>query len=158
MRVDKKGLIIVENTKGEKFDLDMKDNSMGPYLGFQEQEYKNKIRYVSECPHMFLDQSYYMFIKEISPDDPVCEITPDGKVIQLIQDLTGSSDLKIKSAVNKVIKTLTFQYRYNKNNTSDLIDFYEEPHEISFELLYQDESKSKSTQHNTSTKSSPKHR
>lgn len=153
MKVDKKGQIIVENTKGEKFDLDMKENSMGPYLGFQEQEYRNKIRYVSECPHMFLDQSYYMFIKEISPDDPVCEITPDGKVIQLIDDLTGSSDLKIKTSANKIIKTLTFQYRYNKNNSSDLIDFYEEPHEISFELLCQDESKNAS-----STKTSTKHR
>jgi hypothetical protein len=157
MKVDTKGLIIVENTKGEKFDLNLQDNSMGPYLGFQEQEYKNKIRYVSECPHMFIDKSYYMFIKEISPDDPVCEITPDGKVIQLIDDLTGSSDLKIKTAVSKVIKTLTFQYRYNRNNSSDLIDFYEEPHEISFELLYQDSSKTKNTSHsNTTSKSSSK--
>lgn len=150
MKVDKKGLIVVENTKGEKFDISLKDNSMGPYLGFQEQEYKNKIRYVSECPHMFIDQSYYMFIKEISPDDPVCEITPDGKVIQLIDDLTGTSDLRIKSAVGKVIKTLTFQYRYNRNNSSELIDFYEEPHEISFDLLYQDESKTKNNSQNSS--------
>jgi len=115
MRVDRKGFINIENSKDEKFDLDLKENSMGPYLGFQEQNYKNKSRYVSECPHMFLDQSYYMFIKEISTEEPVCEITPTGEVKQLIENLSDNN-LKIKSNVNKIIKNLTFQYRYSKKS------------------------------------------
>jgi len=137
MSVDKKGYITVENTEGKHFDLDLRENSMGIYLGFQEQEYKGKNQYVSESPNMFLDKSYFMFIKEISLDTPVCEITPDGTIIQLIDDLTTTSDMKINAVAGKTIRNFTFQYRHDKDKASDLINFYEEPHEISFELFYE---------------------
>lgn len=138
IKEDNKGHIIIENTVGKTFKLDLKNNSMGPYLGFQEQEYSGKNKYLSECSHMFLDKSYYMFIKEISATDPICEVSPDGKVIQLIENIVGLPDIKTKNAN---VSTLTIQYRENKSIKSDLIDFYEEPHEISFELYFVEDKK-----------------
>src|SRR5690606_2420279 len=61
--VNELGFITISNKNGEHFDLDLKEKSIGPYLGFQETEYKGTSKYRSECPHMFLDQSYFMFIK-----------------------------------------------------------------------------------------------
>jgi len=138
MYVDKKGFITIENTKGELFSLDLTENSIGPYLGYQEQSYNDSSRYVSECPHMFLEQSYFMFIKEISPERALCEITPTGEVNQLIKDISNNNDLKVRSASAKPIKSLTIQYRYNDDIKSQLTDFYEEPHEISFDIYYEE--------------------
>ncbi|VBB17978.1 hypothetical protein YASMINEVIRUS_441 [Yasminevirus sp. GU-2018] len=135
MRVDKKGYVTVESTKNEKFDIDLTENSIGPYLGFQEQKYSGKTKYTSECPHMFVEQSYYMFIREISPEKAVCEITPEGKVIQLIKDISTNSDVKIRSSSSKPIKSFTIQYRNADSASSPLTEFYEEPHEITFEFL-----------------------
>lgn len=134
LKVDKKGYISVENTKGEKFELDLSEKSIGPYLGFQEQSYKGHNKYTSECPHMFLEQSYFMFIKEISPDKAICEITPTGEVIQLIKDIDTNNNVKIRSASSRVIKCFTIQYRYENDIKSNLIEFYEEPHEITFDF------------------------
>ena len=136
MKVDKKGFVTIENTQNEKFELDFRSNSIGPYIGFQEQTYKGYSKYTSECVHMFLEQSYFMFIKEISPENAVCEITPDGEVIQLIKDISSNNDIKIRSASSKVIKNFTIQYRYSDDVKSQLVDFYDEPHEITFEIQY----------------------
>jgi hypothetical protein len=136
MKVDKKNHIIIEHKQNEKFDLNLKKNSFGPYLGFQETSYTGKSKYTSECSHMFIEQSYYMFVKEISSDSPICEISPDGKIIQLIENIHDTSNLKLKQNDNNSIKTLTIQYRYGKSIESELIDFYEEPHEITLDLFY----------------------
>lgn len=126
----KNGLIVIENTKGENFDLDLTDRSMGLYLGFQKSSYRGKSKYISEYPHMFLEKSYFMFIKEISTDNAFCEILPDGNVRQLINDISINTKLRM----NKTITELTFQYRESNNNQSELIDFYDEPHELIFEI------------------------
>ena len=136
IKVDKKNHIIIEHKHNEKFDLNLKKNSFGPYLGFQEISYSGKSKYTSECSHMFIEQSYYMFIKEISSNSPICEISPDGKIIQLIENIHDNDDLRLKQNSNNSIKTLTIQYRYGKSIDSKLIDFYEEPHEITLDLFY----------------------
>ena len=137
IEVNKHNHVIVENKSGDIFSLDLTQNSIGEYLGFNNQTYKDKSMYSSENPHMFLEQSYYMFIKEISPNDPICEITPQGEIIQLIQSFTDN-DLKIKSTQNKYIKEFTFQFRYDKHKDSSLVIFYEEPHSFSFDLYFLD--------------------
>jgi hypothetical protein len=63
-----------------------------------------------------------MFINELS-NDAICEITPEGKVIQLVRDID-----------NKNINTLTIHYRNKNNVSSDLIEFYETSHEITFDI------------------------
>jgi hypothetical protein len=64
-----------------------------------------------------------MFIEEFSLDTAICEITPDGKVIQLIQNIDKTN-----------INTLTLLYKSKNNINSELIEFYETPHEITFEF------------------------
>ena len=137
MNINKKGHVTVESTENKKFKMDLTTNSIGIYLGFREHKYANKTMYTSESPHMFLEQSYYMFIKEISPEKAICEITPNGNVVQLITDIASNSDIKIKSSAFKPIKTFTIQYRYADDISSPLIEFYEEPHEITFEFLHE---------------------
>jgi hypothetical protein len=117
--------IIIEATNSCKFDLDLTKNSFGVYLGFQKKTYKNKTKYISENPHLFLDQSYFMFIKEISTDNPVCKITPEGKVEQLLTKLDN----------NNIIDTLTIQYRYTNDKKSSFVNFYGEAHSLSFNLI-----------------------
>ena len=124
IKVDKNKHIVIEGK--EKFDLELKKNSMGIYLGFQNKEYKNKNKYVSEKPHLFLEQNYFMFIKEISNDKPICKITPEGKVIQLIN--------KTQNNINK----LTIQYRYSQDINSALVEFYQENHKLTFEFIIND--------------------
>ena len=58
-------------------------------------------------------------------------------VVQLITDIASNSDIKIKSSAFKPIKTFTIQYRYADDISSPLIEFYEEPHEITFEFLHE---------------------
>jgi hypothetical protein len=80
---------------------------------------------VKSNPHLFLDQSYFMFIKEISLDNPVCKITPEGKVEQLLTKLDN----------NNIIDTLTIQYRYTNDKKSSFVNFYGEAHSLSFNLI-----------------------
>jgi len=128
VRIDEENHIIIENTDGKDFKIDLNDNSMGIYLGFTNDTYINKTTYRSENPHMFLETSYYMFINEIASEEPICEITPNGEVKQLVMDV---------NRINKdPIKKLTIQYKYDKTKNSDLVEFYGEPHEISFEISY----------------------
>lgn len=121
LKLDKKNTVTVESSNSDKFSLDLKSNSIGSYLGFQKDTYSGKTKYTSETPHMFLDQRYFMFIKEIS-NEAVCEITPEGKVKQLIKNIP-----------NLNIKSLTIQYFSNSNKTTP-VEFYDEPHEISFDF------------------------
>lgn len=119
---NKNNTITVENTDEKIFSLDLKENSIGPFFGFQNEKYTNTYKYTSENTHMFLEYSYFMFINELS-DNAICEITPDGKVIQLTQNID-----------NKNVETLTIQYRNKNNINSKLIEFYETPHEVSFDI------------------------
>lgn len=119
---NKNNTITVENTDKKIFSLDLKENSIGPFFGFQNEKYTNAYKYTSENTHMFLEYSYFMFINELS-DNAICEITPDGKVIQLTQNID-----------NKNVETLTIQYRNKNDINSELIEFYETPHEVSFDI------------------------
>jgi len=119
---DVKGYIKIESD--EMFGLEFKKNSIGQCLGFTQKEYKNYKTYNSEEPHMFLDSSYFMFIKELSKL-PVCEILPDGNLIQKIFDVEN----------NVSTKDLNIEYRLTEDIKSNLINFYEEPHEFNIELF-----------------------
>ena len=46
------------------------------------------------------------------------------------------ADIKTKNNLNKEIKGLTLNFRYDKDNKSDLVDFYEADHRIGFEFHY----------------------
>jgi len=81
-----------------------------------------------------------MFIKEISSESPICEISPHGDVIQLIESLDN------KSTMNKTFKEFTFQFRYDKDKGSDLVAFYEEPHSFAFELFHSNKEKDENTE------------
>ena len=141
LKLDKNGKTVIENTKGEIFELNMNINPIGPYLGFQEEQYTGNSRYVSEMAHMFLNDSYFMFIQEISPTMAVVEITPDGVVKQLISNISKSKDPKVRSTLNKTLKNLTIQFRYENDGSSNLINFYDEPHEFTLTCNTKDNTK-----------------
>lgn len=125
IRVNEQYLVIIENLNNKHFDLDFRENSIGIFLGFQCDIYKNKSIYISESPHMFIERNYFMFIKEISMN-AICEIQSDGKVKQLLN----------KIHVTNMVDTLTIQYHDSNDINSKFTEFYETPHEITFEIQY----------------------
>lgn len=122
IKENKNKTITIENTENKIFSLDLKENSIGIFFGFQNTTYEKLSKYTSENNHMFFEYSYFMFINELS-NDAICEITPEGKVIQLVRDID-----------NKNINTLTIHYRNKNNINSELIEFYETSHEITFDI------------------------
>ena len=143
---DKDAHIVIRSTSKEKFGLDFREKSIAPCFGFTEEEYDGAKEYRSENQHVFLNQSYYLFIEEIS-NQPICEISPEGDVTLLIEDI-NLSDLKTRSKSSSKISGLTLIFRYDTDPNSDLVDFYGEHHKINFRFMYAAESSQKKGQDN----------
>jgi hypothetical protein len=122
---DKENHIIFSSNSG-KFILDFKENSIGFFLGFEEEMYEGKKKYRSENKHIFLERNYFMFIKEFS-DNPICRISAEGNVKQLTKNFKKET---------KKIKQLTIQYRYGKTRESELVEFYDSPHKLKFTITH----------------------
>ncbi len=116
----------IKSTNDNKFTLNLKNNSIGNYLGFEKDIYEGSSEYTSELRHMFRNNNYYMFVLELS-NTPICEITASGTLTQIIE----------KIQIDGPIKELTFQFRDGTNNDSELTDFYDTPHTFKLHLYSQ---------------------
>jgi hypothetical protein len=131
---DRDAHIVIRSTSDEEFGLNFRENSIAPCFGFTEEEYDGETEYRSENQHVFLSQPYYLFIKEIS-NSPICEISPEGEVTLLLDDMQYA-DVRTKSNSNSKINGLTLNFRYDDSMKSDLVDFYDEDHKIGFRFYY----------------------
>lgn len=122
-KIDSKGRVIIERKSGP-FTLDFKGKMFGKLLGFQEDIYENKSKYVSENSNALEQKSIYMFIPNIT-SEPFCRIDNDGDIKQMF---------KLKSPID-ILESLIINFRNSENSDeNDMYEFYGTPHEYTIKL------------------------
>ena len=75
---EKKGIISIINTDDDDFEINCIENSIFKNLGFYEESYADKHKYIGELKHSFVEKPIYLYIKNISNNEPFGKINPDG--------------------------------------------------------------------------------
>lgn len=124
----KNGKVIIENIDNDKFEIDCSENSMGKLLGFTKESYSGKSKYISELNHAFISKPIYLYIVNISNDEPFAVIETDGNIEQ---KMSGSF---IDCPISE-LKCMIVQFR-NKmtSDKKDLVNFGGVHNEIEFSI------------------------
>ena len=78
------GKITIESTNEEEFEMNCEGNSIAKYLGFVGQKYSEQSKYVAEIGNAFHENGIYLYLKNISSDQPFAVINSDGSFEQKI--------------------------------------------------------------------------
>jgi hypothetical protein len=122
-----KGKIVIESEDNDKFDIDCSENSIGKFLGFTNEIYENKSKYVAELPHSFLSGPIYLYIINISNSEPFAVINKDGLLEQKISSFEDMPISKLKCMI----------IHFRTKQTSDdgyLVNFGGVDNEITFSI------------------------
>lgn len=122
-----KGKIVIESEDNDKFDIDCSENSIGKFLGFTNETYENKSKYVAELPHSFLSGPIYLYIINISNSEPFAVINEDGS---LEQKISSFEDMPISK-----LKCMIVHFRTKQTNDDGyLVNFGGVDNEITFSI------------------------
>ena len=131
-KVDKQGWITFEQKRGYDFIMDCSDNSFSKLLGFDDDEYEGKSKYVSDRANLFNKKFVYLYFKNII-QKPVGKIAYDGTFTQL------ESSFEIKK-----LSQIIVQIRNNiTNKDDDLYDFNGESFNITLEITHEEKEEKK---------------
>jgi hypothetical protein len=78
----KSGKVIFERSDRENFEIVCEENTIAKHLGFTENSYSGKYKYIAEQSHAFIENPFYMYLKNISSTEPFATINPDGSFEQ----------------------------------------------------------------------------
>uniref|UniRef100_A0A6C0EA11 SAP domain-containing protein n=1 Tax=viral metagenome TaxID=1070528 RepID=A0A6C0EA11_9ZZZZ len=124
-KVDNKGRVIFQHKEGKNFDILCDDNSFAKLLGFTKETYTGKSKYVSEESNKFEIKFIYLYIENITKQEPIAKIDKDGNIIQMYT---------IKTPIEK-LKSFVIKFKRNITEADDLYNFFGNTHSfnVSFE-------------------------
>jgi hypothetical protein len=111
--------IVFEQKDNKNFKILCGNNSMVKYLGFTQNEYTGKSRYVAETTHSFIDNLIYLYITNISKTNPFAILYPDGRHEQ-------------KITLNEKISVLDSIIIQFKTDDGQFVNFGGEAHKMTF--------------------------
>lgn len=126
-KADKQGWVTFEQKRGYDFIMDCSDNSFSKLLGFDDNEYEGKSKYVSDRANLFNRKFVYLYFKNII-QKPVGKIAYDGTFTQL----ESSFDIKKLSQIIVQIRNNII------NKDDDLYDFNGDSFNITLEIKHEE--------------------
>jgi hypothetical protein len=132
----KSGKVIFERSDRDEFEILCQENTIAKHLGFMESSYSGKYKYIAEKSHAFIENPFYMYLKNISETKPFATIQPNG---------TFEQHLIIPEIIPELNAGLICQFKSEISESDDkLINFGGIKHDFTLEITML-ESKQSST-------------
>ena len=115
----KSGKVIMEQQDDEEFEIICNENSIAKYLGFSKKKYSGKSQYISENETSFINGPIYLYLKNLSQNEPFAILHSDGNYEQ---------KFKLSQNIPKM-SCIILQF---KSENKKLVNFAGTPHTLSF--------------------------